>query len=143
MSGAPQSYANHAHRPRLWAVGVLAWLAALALYLGTWFFGRPWRPGAELALLVAVAASLLIGRVYVTALQDRIIRAEMRARVLSLAGPVALADFGRLTMKQIVALRFASDAELPALMERAVREGLSPDAIKREVRQWVPDHDRT
>ena len=143
MSAAPQSYANHAHRPRLWAVGVLGWVVAVVAYGGTWFFGREWRTVAEMGLLVAVTAALLIGRVYITALQDRIIRAEMRARCAALLPPAQMAQFGDLRMKQIVALRFASDAELPALLDRAVRERLSPDAIKRAVQQWVPDYDRT
>lgn len=143
MSATPQSYANHAHQPRLWGVGVLGWVVAVVAYGGTWFFGREWRTAAEMGLLVAVTAALAIGRVYVTALQDRIIRAEMRARCAALLSPDRMALFGDLTMKQIVALRFASDGELPALLERAVREGLPPDAIKRAVQQWVPDHDRT
>ncbi len=143
MSAAPQSYANHAHQPRLWGVGVLGWVVAVVAYGGTWLFGREWRTAAEAGLLVAVTSALLIGRVYVTALQDRIIRAEMRARCAALLPPAQMARFGELTMKQVVALRFASDAELPALLERAVRERLSPDAIKRAVQQWVPDHDRT
>jgi hypothetical protein len=46
-------------------------------------------------------------------------------------------------MKQIAALRFASDAELPALLERAAREQLPPVAIKRAIKNWVPDLDRT
>lgn len=143
MSAAPQSYANHAHQPRLWMVGVLGWLVAVVAYGGTWFFEREWRTAAEIGLLVAVTAALLIGRVYVTALQDRIIRVEMRARCAALLPPAEMARFDELTMKQIVALRFASDAELPALVERAVRERLAPDVIKRAVQQWVPDHDRT
>ena len=43
----------------------------------------------------------------------------------------------------LVALRFASDAELPDLAERARRDQLTPDAIKRAVVNWVPDYDRT
>jgi hypothetical protein len=46
-------------------------------------------------------------------------------------------------MPQLVALRFASDQELPALVERADREHLSPDQIKRDIKNWVPDPDRT
>ncbi len=46
-----------------------------------------------------------------------------------------------LGLKQLVALRFASDAELPALVQRVVTGGLSePDAIKRAVVAWQPDH---
>ena len=46
-------------------------------------------------------------------------------------------------MPQIVALRFASDAELPGLLERAEREQLTADQIKRAIKNWVPDVDRT
>ena len=52
-------------------------------------------------------------------------------------------DLPRLSMRQLVALRFASDAELPALMNRAIAETLTPDAIKREVRDWQGDYFRT
>jgi hypothetical protein len=50
---------------------------------------------------------------------------------------------GQLSNKQIAALRFASDAELPALLERAVREKLPPTEIKRAITTWTPDLDRT
>ena len=49
----------------------------------------------------------------------------------------------QLDTKQIVALRFASDAEMPALLERAAREKLPPKEIKRAIKTWVPDYDRT
>jgi hypothetical protein len=46
-------------------------------------------------------------------------------------------------VKQVVALRFASDAELPALYDRALADRLTPDAIKRAVTQWRADRLRT
>ncbi|HTM30499.1 MAG TPA: DUF6526 family protein, partial [Vicinamibacterales bacterium] len=49
----------------------------------------------------------------------------------------------QLTPKQIVALRFASDAELGDLLDRAVRERMSPDAIKMAIREWRADMHRT
>jgi hypothetical protein len=52
-------------------------------------------------------------------------------------------DFGRLTMAQIAALRFASDAELPGLIGRAVNERLTSDQIKRAVTDWQGDYFRT
>ena len=52
-------------------------------------------------------------------------------------------DLARLTLQQLVALRFASDAELPALINRAIAEKLTPDAIKRAVGDWQGDHLRT
>ena len=88
-------------------------------------------------------ALLLISRNYITRLQDRIIRLEMRLRGANLLTPDQQRQLASLRIKQIVALRFASDAELPALVERAAREQLPPDSIKRAITTWVPDYDRT
>lgn len=137
-----QTYENHAHHPVLWTTGTLFWLIALVLFALAWA-GYPTRPFAEGLLLLAVAVALLIGRIYITSLQDRIIKLEMRVRCASLLGPAQMVDFARLSKPQVVALRFASDAELPDLMERALGENMTPDAIKRAVRHWVADLDRT
>jgi hypothetical protein len=48
----------------------------------------------------------------------------------------------RLTMQQIIGLRFASDGEFVELARRAADEGLSLDAIKKSVKAWRPDNDR-
>jgi hypothetical protein len=71
--------------------------------------------------------------------QDRAIRAEENLRHFVLTGK--LLD-KRLSVKQIVGLRFASDGEFPALAQKAADEGLSPDAIKRAVKNWKADYDR-
>ncbi len=92
---------------------------------------------------MSLATLLAISRIYITRLQDRIIKLEMRMRVAALLQPPQSEMLGRLTTKQIAALRFASDEELPALVERVARENLKPDDIKRAVTMWVPDLDRT
>jgi uncharacterized protein DUF6526 len=141
-----QTYATHRHNPQLTTVGfVLVLLAAVAFGLqwinivgGRLFFG------AGLAcLLAAVVVLLLISRFYITRLQDRIIKLEMKIRCAALLSPAQLETFARLTTPQLVALRFASDAELPALLERAERDRLTADQIKRSIATWVPDLDRT
>ncbi len=71
--------------------------------------------------------------------QDRAIRAEENLRHFVLTGK--LLD-PRLSIKQIVGLRFASDAEFVELAHKAAVEGLSPATIKQAVRNWRPDHDR-
>ena len=86
---------------------------------------------------------LAISRIYTTRLQDRIIKLEMRIRAATVLTAAQQGMLGTLTNKQIAALRFASDQELPALVERTAREKLKPDDIKRAVKTWVPDHDRT
>jgi hypothetical protein len=142
MNGRAQDYAHHAHQPWLWSVGMLLWLAAAVLVsLGWSGFGTLY-PGL-LLLLAALFCALLIGRVYITRLQDRIIRLEMRVRCATFLSPAQMADLERLDIKQVVGLRFASDAEIPALLDRAVREQLTPDQIKRAVVTWVPDRHRT
>jgi hypothetical protein len=57
--------------------------------------------------------------------------------------PAQQAVLARLSKPQVIALRFASDAELPALVEQADREHLSADQIKRAIRNWMPDFERT
>jgi hypothetical protein len=138
-----QSYKNHAHRPVLTGVGFIFVGFALVQFVRLWsVLGRSTSLGL-LALCGAVIVLLQISRRYTTRLQDRIIKLEMRVRT----APLFTADqqhlFGQLNNKQIAALRFASDAELPALLERAIREKLPPKEIKRAVKTWVPDWDRT
>jgi len=86
---------------------------------------------------------LLISRTYTTKLQDRIIKLEMKLRCAEVLSPAQQATLARLATPQIIALRFASDSELPALVERADRDRLTADQIKRAITTWVPDFDRT
>jgi hypothetical protein len=67
----------------------------------------------------------------------------MKVRGAELLTPEQEAALASLRPKQIVALRFASDGELPALVERAARENLTPDQIKRDVKRWRADNLRT
>ena len=83
---------------------------------------------------------MLISRAYTVRLQDRIIRLEMLGRLSRIGRD---RDFPQLTTQQIIALRFASDAELAALVDRALTEHLSADQIKRAVKTWQPDLHRT
>lgn len=140
-----QNYANHPHTPRLTRYGFLCVLVSAVAFGLRWFGigGRAAMATGLGAMLVAVLILLLISRAYTTALQDRIIKLEMRLRTATLLTPAQQQMLADLSKKQIVALRFASDAELPALIERASREHLPPDAIKRAIVNWTPDWDRT
>jgi hypothetical protein len=137
-----QHYANHPHRPRLYVISWALMLAASVSLLAG-FFG--WR--TESATLGFVIAALIClsyaARRSTTALQDRVIKMEMRYRTDRLLTPEQRAALWKLSKSQIVALRFASDAELPGLVERASREELTGRAIKEAVVEWVPDWDRT
>jgi hypothetical protein len=93
---------------------------------------------AWLIVLVAfIILSLYIhSRVFALKAQDRAIRAEETLRYFILTGKPL--DH-RLTLGQIIALRFASDEEMPALAEKAVTHGLSNDDIKKQIRVWRMD----
>jgi hypothetical protein len=95
------------------------------------------------SLLVVVCVILLFMfffmRSFAVKVQDRAIRAEENLRHFARTGK--LLD-PRLTMRQIVGLRFASDDEFIDLASRAVEEGLGEEEIKRAVRSWRPDHHR-
>jgi len=142
---ATQTYQNHAHRPTGTAIGVALVLVALAGFVMRWFGigGRASFAVGLLALVGAVSSLLWISRTYTTKLQDRIIRLEMRLRGASLLTMEQQRLLSQLAIKQVVALRFASDGELPALLERASREKLAPVDIKRAITVWTADLDRT
>ena len=68
---------------------------------------------------------------------------EMKVRCAEVLPAGEDSRLAQLSPKQIVALRFASDPELGALLDRAIREQLSPADIKKAVRQWRADPHRT
>ena len=131
-----QNYANHRQRAPLWLVSAGLALVGFILVL---FALR--QPSVVTAGLVCVSLSLvcavLMVRGYALRLQNRVIRLEMQVRLAALGRG---ADLVKLEMPQIIALRFASDLELPALIDRALAERLSADQIKRAVTAWQGDY---
>ena len=138
----PQNYQNHRLRPTLTNVaGLFAFVGLLIIVIE--LFRSPSLAGVgELCLALAALVLVAMSRIYTVRLQDRIIRLEMRLRLAGLL-PHRQADIERLALRQLVALRFASDAELVALMDRALVENLTSDQIKRAVRNWQADYQRT
>jgi hypothetical protein len=140
-----QTYETHVHRPVATGVGYLFVLASLAAFTLRWFdIGGRLSMAAGLAgILGALVVLLAISRTYITRLQDRIIKLEMRVRTASLLSADQQRLLFGLDNKRIAALRFASDTELPGLLDRVVKEQLKPSDIKRAIKTWVPDYDRT
>jgi Family of unknown function (DUF6526) len=135
-----QTYANHTYRAVAWNITVVAGLIAFVMLLIHSYQEPTYVSFALLALAGVLLSAVSLIRVFALRLQTRIIRLEMQVRLARLGRE---RDLQRLTIPQIVALRFGSDDELPALIERAIAEKLPPDAIKRAVDHWQGDYLRT
>ena len=96
---------------------------------------------AALIVVLTVCALMLffLTRTFPLKAQDRAIRAEENLRHFAATGQ--LLD-PRLSVKQVVALRFASDSEFVPLAANAAKENLTPDQIKRAIKQWRADEYR-
>ena len=98
--------------------------------------------GIVFQLVVAVALLMLgfLARIMALTVQDRVIRLEMRLRLHTLLSPDLQSRINDLTHRQLVAMRFASDAELPELA-REVLEGklATSNEIKQRVKNWQSD----
>jgi hypothetical protein len=138
-----QTYQNHAHRPYPTVIAGFFTVTALILIVGQLFYGWETRDWAILSLVGSAFTLGLISRFYTVRLQDRIIMLEMKVRCAELLPAGQDANLAKLSVKQITALRFASDEELQALLERAARENLAPKDIKASIRTWRPDLYRT
>jgi hypothetical protein len=93
---------------------------------------------ASLIVVLAVCVLILmfLCRIFALKAQDRAIRGEENLRHFVLTGK--LLD-PRLTIRQIIALRFASDDEFAALAQEAAEKNLAADAIKQAVKKWRAD----
>jgi hypothetical protein len=94
-------------------------------------------------ILVAVALFLLAfyARTFAMKVQDRVIRLEERLRYERLLPADLQASCAELDINQIVALRFACDAELPTLTRKVLDEKMNErKAIKQQIKNWKPDY---
>ena len=96
-------------------------------------------------VLLAAALVVLVfaARLFALAVQDRVIRLEERLRYERVLPADLQARSGEFEIGQIVSLRFASDAELPALARKVLDEKLTErKAIKQLIKSWRPDYQR-
>tara|TARA_B100000809_G_C15138398_1_gene531721 strand:+ start:606 stop:1043 length:438 start_codon:yes stop_codon:yes gene_type:complete len=139
----PQNYENHAK-----FIPVFHYIALPLLLVN--FFGALFRVTQEISFYtfngVGLAISLIVvavfTRLFALKAQDRVIRLEEQIRMQTFLPDALKAQVGRLTMGQIVALRFASDEELVDLTQDALDQNTSPNALKQAVKNWRPDYDR-
>ena len=124
-------------------------LPMLLINLGTsvyWLVAWGWKGNHPFAIILGVLMSLaliagfLSARIFALTVQDRVIRLEERIRMASLLSDPLKAKSATLTERQIIAIRFASDAELPALVDKALAGDSKPKDIKAAIQTWRPDY---
>jgi Family of unknown function (DUF6526) len=140
---AEQNFANH---PKIVPLFHYFLLPVLTLNIG-WSIYRlvHWHHWADgiIGVLTAVALLFLafLARLFALTVQDRVIRLEERLRFERLLPDDLKARIPEFTVAQLVALRFASDAELPALARKVLSDNLTDrKAIKQLVQNWRADH---
>jgi hypothetical protein len=138
-----QSFANHTRLDPpfhffLLPLGLVAIIVSVTLLIR--------RPGIGSVLGVILAIGFVMiaakARSYALKVQDRVIRLEERLRLSLLLPETLRPRIGELTESQLIALRFASDSELPGLAKRALEEGLNSKQIKTSIESWRPDYFR-
>jgi hypothetical protein len=137
----PQTRDNHVrlHPPFhfFFSLAVL-FLFAVSVYEA---IRNPGLSSASQVLLVLVVGTVgVLARTYALKVQDRVIRLEEQLRLSHLMDEEYDRTIHALSEAQLVALRFASDDELPSLARRAAAEHLDGKAIKAAIRNWRPDY---
>lgn len=138
----PQSYQNHARFVPAFHFVTFSILTVNVLWTAYRLIRWP-SLDAGMAVLVAAALVLLCwyARVFPLTAQDRVIRLEERLRLARLLPADQQSRIDELRPRQLIALRFASDEELPGLAQRVLAGELTdPKAIKQAVRNWRADH---
>lgn len=136
-----QNFSNHARYEPLFHFVAFP-IAFFTLIGSTYHLYSAWGSDTQYAASLLVATNLALcliaffSRAFALKAQDRVIRLEERMRAQRLTGQ----DLDpALTMSQIVALRFAPDAEWPDLAKRAVAENMDSKSIKQAIRNWKAD----
>ena len=137
----PQNFENHTRKVPVFVIGQLVLIVNLVGRLVDLRHGISF--GSVMNVLVGAALIVLIGtgRGSVVAVQDRLVRLEMRLRLAGVLPADLLPRIPEFTVAQLVSLRFAGDAELPALARKVLDEKLNDrKAIKRLVKDWQADY---
>ena len=106
-----------------------------------WRTGFHWDGCMRVLLALGLLVGFLAARLMALRVQDRVIRLEERLRYARVLPSDLQARVDELTLPQIISLRFASDAELPALARKVLDDKMQKrKAIKQMIKTWRPDY---
>ena len=138
----PQTFENHARFiPAYHGLTSLLLLVNLVWWVYRSVTSFSW--DALMAVFLGIATYLIFvyARLFALRVQDRVIRLEMKLRLTEVLPPELARRFNEYSVKQLIALRFASDAELPALCAKVLNDRIADQkAIKKMIRDWQGDY---
>ena len=137
---APQTYATHRRFEPLQHFVLIPFFLVTVVATAYTLVRRPALATLWIALLaLAILALTVQVRVYSLKVQDRLIRLEEQLRLARVLPEDLKARIPDLSVKQLVGLRFASDAELADRVREALDQNLDGEAIKKRIQTWRPD----
>jgi hypothetical protein len=136
-----QNFDNHTRLVAAWHfVAAPILLVNLGFAIHRFIYHDSTDNGVAVLLAVALLIVWAYSRVFTLTVQDRVIRLEMRLRLAELLPAEMQPRIPEFTVAQLVSLRFASDAELPALAKKVLDEKINDrKAIKKMIKNWQPD----
>jgi hypothetical protein len=137
----PQTLANHTRLDPpfhffVLPVFAISWIVSVVVLVRHPGFYSGW----GVVLATAAMFAVLKIRQYNLKVQDRLIRLEERLRLAALLPSTQHPQIARLSEDQLIGLRFASDEEAPALVQKTLTENLKRGDIKKAIRTWRPDY---
>ncbi|MGB0123413.1 MAG: DUF6526 family protein, partial [Silvibacterium sp.] len=139
----PQSFQNHARFHPVFHFALLpAFFINVIVAVIVLVRAPGWLTAWGMVMAVALCTLLFLARTNPLKVQDRVIRLEERLRLTTLLPDPLRARISELSEYQLIALRFASDEEIPALVQKTLTERLKPAEIKKAIVNWRADNCR-
>jgi hypothetical protein len=142
---AEQNFANHGRffPPFHFFVAPVMLLNLIWSIVRLWRQGFSWDGSERVLLALGLTVGFVSARLMALKVQDRVIRLEERLRYERILPADLKPRIGEFTVDQMVALRFASDAELPVLARKVLDDKMSErKPIKQMIKNWKPDYVR-
>ncbi|WP_027385949.1 DUF6526 family protein [Chryseobacterium gregarium] len=141
-----QNYKNHR---KFYPPHHFIYLPLLLILLGTGIYkSMDDEPNRLLWILFSVVVflvlylAIMVRQHYALGLQNRLVRLEFKQRYFEIFGQRSDETEEKLSFSQIAALRFAYDDEFKILLEKALKENISGDDIKKSITRWRADYQR-
>jgi len=139
----PQNLDNHARYDPFYHFFALPVVFLSVIAAVVHLVQRPsWFSGWLVLFVLAMVVVTVRARTNALRVQDRLIRLEERERLTALLVEPLRSRVGQLTEAQLIGLRFASDAEIPTLVEETLIKRLAKRDIKKQIKNWRADYFR-